>query len=74
MSFLSTPSSQSFCLSPNEPLQKQAKVAGQNLPDYSGKAMPSLLSPTKNAKKVPHTPNKMTKIQFPLNTFQSANK
>mmetsp|Transcript_17339 Transcript_17339/g.19410 ORF Transcript_17339/g.19410 Transcript_17339/m.19410 type:complete len:381 (+) Transcript_17339:309-1451(+) len=66
MSFMSTSTSQSFYLSPNEPSNKAQRLDGMVNKDYNMKPYQQLVSPNAILKAMPKTPNKMVKIDFGL--------
>jgi len=77
MSFLSTPSSQSFHLSPNDfgmYHKKQQIGSAQIRPDYSGKPIKTLVTPNGEVHKLPKTPNQITKGSFTFNFTNSEMK
>ena len=76
LSFLSTPSSQSFYLSPNEISPKKAQPVSGNpmAKEQLLKPVEKLVTPTGAMLKMPKTPNRMTKIDFNFTSSQSANK
>ena len=67
MSFLSTPSSQSFHLSPSDPTPVKAELKGELMQkNYQMKPYKELISPHSVVRNMPKTPNKMVKIDFGL--------
>ena len=74
MSFLSTPSSQSFYLSPYEPTPKKGLPASALQKQYSEQPQTKLVSPNNPSLKMPKTPNQLTKGSFNFNLNYSAAK
>ena len=73
MSFLSTPSSQPFNLSPNEvPIRKAQQInPNQGNKNNSGKASKTLETQDGTVPKLPKTPNQITKGSFNFNLSKS---
>ena len=67
MSFLSTPSAQSFVLSPYDTSPKKAtQVTGLMSKEYMMKPYQKLVPPHSQIKNMPRTPNRNVKIDFGL--------